>query len=563
VNTEEVKQVRHIFLDQAYRREIGRESFYQSQYEALDEIENVFGELQGVAFQNSLKDFWVALQELAKEPESIVTRASLVQTAVSIVERSENIYKQIRDYQLKLNTQIQEKVDRINEIGEEIAELNRKICFYECDGVEHANDLRDRRNSLLDELGQYVNITWREELDHQVTVIAEQMPFVTNHISFPMSTMSQAELLTRKLTKQYGGDAEALARATDEAERLCNGAVMLVPVWPIYGDREVFNYDTLPSTKANTDIGGLKGLVLARGTRVGKFSDIPIRPTEEEYTEDGVLDEDAYAVAMAQYEEKARDFNREINPSVIMTVQAEFDQLIHGIATTVNNILSPNKDYTFEQDTTVTLSDGRKVTYKAGDTVRVFDRENAPVGMDAAKSEGVEMFSRKSVSRYETVVLSDGTELMIYNEEDPLNNYSLYTLGELEINSKVMENKSMIPLSDRNGTGDFDMKTAEKLIEAWQSKFAALSPNTLTINNFTAYYTSFIGEIANRGETLNKIAEKQDAMVASIENKRMSVTGVSSDEELTNLIRFQHAYNAAARYMNVVDEMIEHIVTRL
>lgn len=52
-------------------------------------------------------------------------------------------------------------------------------------------------------------------------------------------------------------------------------------------------------------------------------------------------------------------------------------------------------------------------------------------------------------------------------------------------------------------------------------------------------------------------------MVQDIDNKRLSISGVSSDEELTNLIKFQHAYNAAARYVNVVDEMLEHIVTRL
>lgn len=563
VNTEEVKQARSLFLDRAYRREIGRESFYQSQYEALDEIENVYGELQGVAFQNSMKDFWVALQELAKEPDSIVTRASLVETAVSFVERSENIYKQISEYQVNLNTQIQKKVDRINEIGDEIADLNKRICFYESDGVEHANDLRDRRNLLLDELSQYINVTWREEVDHQVTVIAEQTPFVTNNVVFHMSTMPQVELLKRQLAKEYGDDPDALERASDQAEKICNGAVMLVPVWPTYGDAEVFNFDMLPSTKANTDIGGLKGLILARGTRVGRYSDIPIKPREEDYETDGVLDEDAYAVAMARYEEAARTYNREINPSVIMSVQAQFDQLVHGVVKTINDILCPNKDYTFDKDVTVTLSSGQTVTYKAGDTVRVFDKENAPVGMDAAKTAGTELFSRKSVQRYETVTLDDGTELMIYNEENPLDNYTMYTVGEIEINRDVLANKSLIPLSSNKGTGDFDIETAEKLIEAWQGKFAALSPNTLTINNFTAYYTAFIGEIANRGETLNKIAEKQDAMVASIESKRQSVSGVSSDEELTNLIRFQHAYNAAARYINVVDEMLEHIVTRM
>ena len=62
---------------------------------------------------------------------------------------------------------------------------------------------------------------------------------------------------------------------------------------------------------------------------------------------------------------------------------------------------------------------------------------------------------------------------------------------------------------------------------------------------------------------MDTIASNQEAMVQDIDNKRLSISGVSSDEELTNLIKFQHAYNAAARYINVVDEMLEHIVTRL
>ena len=52
-------------------------------------------------------------------------------------------------------------------------------------------------------------------------------------------------------------------------------------------------------------------------------------------------------------------------------------------------------------------------------------------------------------------------------------------------------------------------------------------------------------------------------MVASIDNQRMQITGVSSDEELTNLIKYQHAYNAAARYINVVSEMLEHLIMNL
>lgn len=563
VNTEEVKQTRDVFLDKAYRRELGRESFYSSQYEALTEMEEIFGELQGVAFQDSMEDLWVALQEVAKEPDSIVTRASLVERAVSFVERAENIYKQISDYQLNLNTQIQGQVDRINEIADEIAELNKQICKYEGANIENANDLRDQRNALLDELGQYISITYHEEANHQVCVSAENIPIVTDTVVFHMSTISQVELMTRQLTKEYGGDEEARERAQAEAEKRCGNSVMLVPIWPTYGDAEVFNFDPLPETKANTDVGSLKGLILARGTKVGKYTDIPVRPDEEAYTADGELDEDAYGAALREFEAAAEKYNAQIEPSVIMTVQAQFDQLIHGIVQTVNDILCPNVEYTFAQDVTFTNSKGLTVTYQAGDTVHILDTENAPIGMDESEQPGNELFSRKSTERYEKVTLGDGTELWIYNEEDALDNYSLYTLGEIEVNKDILADKSKIPLSTNAGTGDFDIKTAEKLLEAWNAEFATLSPNTLTVNSFAEYYTAFIGEIAGRGDTLRTISENQEQMVQEIDTKRLSVSGVSSDEELTNLIKYQHAYNAAARYITVVDEMLEHIVTRL
>jgi flagellar hook-associated protein 1 FlgK len=52
-------------------------------------------------------------------------------------------------------------------------------------------------------------------------------------------------------------------------------------------------------------------------------------------------------------------------------------------------------------------------------------------------------------------------------------------------------------------------------------------------------------------------------MVGSIDNKRMEITGVSADEELTSLIKYQHAYNASARYVNVVSEMLRDIIEKL
>ena len=55
----------------------------------------------------------------------------------------------------------------------------------------------------------------------------------------------------------------------------------------------------------------------------------------------------------------------------------------------------------------------------------------------------------------------------------------------------------------------------------------------------------------------------QSSMADGYDSQRMMTESVSSEEELQNMIKYQQAYNAASRYVNVVDQMLEHIVTRL
>ena len=163
------------------------------------------------------------------------------------------------------------------------------------------------------------------------------------------------------------------------------------------------------------------------------------------------------------------------------------------------------------------------------------------------------------------VTLADGSKewVYIYNEEDPEDNYSLYTLGEIEINPEILKDRSKLPLSKNTNTGDFDIDVAEQLLSAWQADFATLNPNELSYNNFNNYYTALIGELGTRGEKYQTLSETQESMVNSIDNERHEVMSVSTDEELTHLIKYQHAYNAAARYVNVVSEMLEHIINTL
>lgn len=521
-----VTQVRDTFLDKSYRQELGRQKFYEAQYECATEMEEILGETESVAFQDSIEDLWEAMQELCKEPDNIVTRSSFIQTAVSFIERAETVYTEIKEYQLNLNTNIQNTVDRINEIADEIKQLNGEIQKYEASGMEQANDYRDARNLLLDELGGLAQISYKEQANGVVTVMLENQMLVSEDLVYHMDT-----------------------------RLLDNDTGMIEPYWPSFGDIPVFNFNPLPSSEANTDLGSLKGLLLVRGDKVGKHTDIPVEPDKADYTdESGYFYKDDYEEAYREYEKQVEVFNREIEGSAIVTVQAEFDQLIHGIVTTINDLLCPNKE--------VTTADGEKIL--------IFDAENAPVGMDEDFTPGEALFNRKSMARYEkttAVIEVNGifqeVEVWKYNEEDASNNYSLFTLGEIEVNENIMKDPSLIPLSSNDKTGDYSVKICEELLTKWQEPFSKLNPNEYKAHNFNEYYTEMIGALATRGEKFRNIYQGQETLVNSVENQRLSVTAVSSEEELTNMIRYQQAYNASARYISVVSQMLEHLLNSL
>ena len=90
-----------------------------------------------------------------------------------------------------------------------------------------------------------------------------------------------------------------------------------------------------------------------------------------------------------------------------------------------------------------------------------------------------------------------------------------------------------------------------------------LDPSNLTPKNITDYYNTLVGVIANDGSVYKIISENESTVVSSIDDARVSFFGVSSNDELTNLIKFQNAYNANARYVNVISEMLDFIVNSL
>ena len=90
-----------------------------------------------------------------------------------------------------------------------------------------------------------------------------------------------------------------------------------------------------------------------------------------------------------------------------------------------------------------------------------------------------------------------------------------------------------------------------------------LNPDVIKRVNLADYYSDLVAQVSNSGYMFNSIYENQAKTVSAAESAKDQVEAVSSDEELSNMIKFQSAYNASSRFINVVDEMMEHLITAL
>lgn len=538
VVTAEIKQARDNFADASYRAENGRMNFYKAQYETASEIETYFGELEGQDFNTSMNELWLSLQELQKESNSIVTRSSFISTAQLFLDRVQDIRTSFINYQRNLNVEIQNQVKRINEIADEVLELNDKILACEAAGIERANDYRDARNLLLDELSGTVKTEIVNNVDGTVELYIEGRCLVTRGKAYELDVIKICD------SEQYTSQYDFAQDSTD----------FMIPVWKD-DETALFNINKVPSTKSNSDIGSLKGLLMSRGYFVSNYTDVPKKP-DKPVAED-FADTADYDAAMAQYEadmntyvDKLDYFNKYVEPYTVTNLMSQFDVLVHAIVTGFNDLLCPNKE--------VTLADGT--------TIKVLDEEKAGRGMGVGNEyPGTELFVRKSTPRYteQTFKLADGSieTFMVYNEESEDDFYSLYTGGNIEINDKLLQNPSLLPLTMI--TGEEAQENVDAMLDLWNTKFATVSPNSLVECNFMDYYAGMMEDLADRGYTYNNMTQTQQQSVIDIENMRQGVVGVSSDEELSNMIKFQHAYNASSRYINTVSEMIEHLISTL
>ncbi len=156
VKIEAIKRIRDEFLDQQYKQTVTERGKWEALKDTLERIELLINEPGGTGLKDLLDEYWQALEELHKRPESLPIRQTLVQKAQNLTEFIRDLSQKYTEYREFLNREIQLRVDEANNIIDRIAQLNDKIVKVLAIG-DNPNDLLDERDLLLEKLSELID----------------------------------------------------------------------------------------------------------------------------------------------------------------------------------------------------------------------------------------------------------------------------------------------------------------------------------------------------------------------------------------------------------------------
>lgn len=162
----------------------------------------------------------------------------------------------------------------------------------------------------------------------------------------------------------------------------------------------------------------------------------------------------------------------------------------------------------------------------------------------------------KEFAKEFNVIHKEGFDLS--GEQSNLDFFVIGTDGAktITVNSEILKDPSLIAAGATGTTGNGE--NAHNLADVINGPLK--DNDTIKNGSIKEFYNGIIGELAVVAMATNNEADISNAQRHQVEQSRLSITAVSLDEEVTNLLRFQHAYNAAARSLTATDELLEKII---
>tara|TARA_X000001036_G_scaffold299673_1_gene278786 strand:- start:2646 stop:4307 length:1662 start_codon:yes stop_codon:yes gene_type:complete len=491
------------FVQRKILQENPRSEMFKSRGEFLQKIEIIFSETEGNGLHKALNEFWNSWSQLSNQPESEPARMRVKEQSDVLASRFRGMHSQLSGLRKEINGRLVATVNKVNELGQKVAELNRQIFSYE--GRQRvANDMRDARNQAIEELSALVDVNSFEDPNGRTTVIIGRDWTLVEGIN------------------RYQLDGKMKG-----------------------GELGMLNIDGVSTNDNRRD--------LTRTFREGEMAEM-LRMRDDtivEYQKN--LDEIAFSLAGKVNEIHASGTG--INSATEM-MKSTFG--LNSAA--LNQPLPFLKDGIFQLhlvDPHNEILETYEIEVQAGkdtlpDIVKRLNQTVNDPGLLQASIEGDGSLLLQSGTDYKFIFGEDQSSLA---QVLGLNSFfdTLKGAEDIQLSGHILENTNNISTGKDLIPGDNRIALE---IAKLQTR-PTMRDETMT---FDEYYNGVLTGMGLKIQRNNTEQAQQESMVKQFKEIRSSISSVNMDEELADMMQYQKAYEASARFINTIDKMMETVI---
>jgi len=617
VDTEQVSRSSDQFIENKLMQEKSNMSSSSEMEKYMQVLEGFFNENSGTSISTMVSDFWNRWYDISNNPSGASERISLYEQSVLLSEQFSALETDLIQIDTDLTGAVTSGIETINKITYEIAQVNGQIVSMEANNI--ANDLRDKRNTLVSELNEYLDVQAFEQSNGSLTIVAARgCTLVQGNSNYDLemggtngdrvrwqnSSGSYVDITNYLTNGKLGGwldmrdeiiaqnqlDLDALAKefiwsvnqqhsqgvglegfstatgsyqATDTsaaldstglsfADKIVDGGVRL---W-LYDSNG--NYDSDTTLTIDADVTSIDDIVAA----INAIDATKISAT--------VVDDNVQISGVNGYEFAFSDDTS--NVLAAFGINTFFNGASAG-GIEINDTIRLNKDFIA----------AAKVTNTVGPAVA--DSNNSTTGADTIITSGqytgtvdatyeiqistggavgtAEFMWRRDGGAWSAATTTTGTSQPIENGVSVTFIPGTYVLNDT-FSIEATENASFYgdfaSGDNNNALAITDLQSTSMSISQWTCDRINGNIEGSIISTIEDYYHSMVGAIGIVSASVSRDRSFGEMMVNELSTIRDSISAVSLDEEMTNLIEFQHAYAAAAKLIGVADEMLNTLL---
>lgn len=599
-----IEQVYNTLKEEAYQESLAKLGEFDTENEIYTYIQSIVGvtntdkttitDAQKGVFEAALENIWSAANTLATDPSSLTYRMSFQESIISFLTETETVMDKLDSLQEEINVEIGNVVNKINTLAKEISELNERINTSSAIGRD-ITDLKDKRSSVIEELSKYVEIDLEQYPDTETVMVRIDGGFLVTNTDVNKIELAQNQASsiydipvwsnTKQPVNVTSGELKGLldTRGYNIVGNLTdptNGSPREQADIVISIDNAM--QDTEKLNEIMNQIDAMVGKLDANSTNYRIYIDTGAGITQgfdnaqdvknalQGYAVSGNILNSVINMDTTQLREKSNKYlmvfsdnaltgtQAQLNTSIakmqelgmrVIAVTNNQDQIVADSWRTLTNV-TEGSIYSLDSE----LEDiGNSLAYNVNSRLEDQEYDGIIAKVKAQLSTLVSVFTRSM-----NEVFSNG--INAYGEQNTdgdldiflkINENLPWQIGNIKLNSEFSD-LNKLPLSMSGDIGD--NRLVEEFVELRDRNIFNDSNISLNIDS---YYEKFIFDLGTDAKEVHTSLANQEIVVKDADNARKAVSGVSLDEELANIIKFQYAYTGASRMLTVLDEMME------